>query len=50
MSSSRLNHCGRLANGNWARPTVEGLKLAYGKGGFGVGESCRVRSLRGGLK
>ena len=23
MSSSRLNHCGRLANGNSARPTVE---------------------------
>ena len=32
------------------RPTVEGPKWACGRGGFGVGESCRGRSLRGWLK
>ena len=47
MSSSRPNHCGKLANENWARLTVEGPKWACGRGGFGVGESCWVRSVRG---
>ena len=42
MSSPLSNHRGRLANGNWARPTVEGPKWAYGRGDFGVGGSCRV--------
>ena len=50
MSSSRPNHCGRLANGNWARPTVEGPKWAAARVGFGIGESYRVRSFRGWLK
>ena len=32
------------------RPIVEGPKWACDRGGFGVRESCRVRSLRGWLK
>ena len=50
LFSSRPNHCGRLANGNWARPTVEGPKWECGRDGFGVRESYRVRSLCGWLK
>ena len=36
MSSSLPNHCWRLANGNWARPTEEGPKWACGRGVMGV--------------